>query len=241
MQDPQPFKLIWLTRHAQGYHNEQHNWNYIDPLLTHRGLIQSTKISQKVNSHLHRLRANPNFKHLEFLPDPDSNVLPFDVVVCSPMRRTIQTALFALAAHHDPTLPTKPVHLYPYNMPIPNIVLVPEFTESGRYACNYAVPLPVLHDTFPQLEVAGRIVVPTGKYTVEEWPRVAKDYADDVELLEWRIEYVKKWLWERPERSIMVVSHCCFLEELLVSCGQYVEQFRNAEVRVAKLFKDGDF
>ena len=71
-----PPKLI-LVRHAEGEHNATKDYHLHDPLLTATGHEQCAKLNE------HLMKNEPLAKEIE-------------VVICSPMRRTIQTMIGGL-------------------------------------------------------------------------------------------------------------------------------------------------
>jgi hypothetical protein len=64
--------LIILVRHAEGFHNSTQNYKLHDPLLTPAGHEQCAKLNAKLESE-----------------EPLAGQI--ELVICSPMRRTIQT------------------------------------------------------------------------------------------------------------------------------------------------------
>lgn len=64
--------LVILVRHAEGFHNSTQNYKLHDPLLTPKGHEQCAKLNAELE------REEVLAKQIE-------------CVICSPMRRTIQT------------------------------------------------------------------------------------------------------------------------------------------------------
>ncbi|KAJ1554113.1 hypothetical protein HK096_004962, partial [Nowakowskiella sp. JEL0078] len=104
-------KLVWLCRHGEAEHNVKGNFNIRDPLLTEKGVRQASTLlpllktlarDPSVFSLIHSVLSSPVSPHSEPAPitggdaSLDAN-LPVQLVLISPMRRTIQTSAFIFA------------------------------------------------------------------------------------------------------------------------------------------------
>ncbi|KAF2845037.1 phosphoglycerate mutase-like protein [Plenodomus tracheiphilus IPT5] len=160
--------LIHIIRHGEGMHNIQRDHPSPDPPLTHRGQGATKNI------------------HIPFTPD---------LIVISPMTRTIQTAMNIFPSIQDPNRTTEPV--------IP-VQIWPDLRETYEALCNRGVSRSAMQTAFPQFDFSE---------CHEDW-----DYAEhSIEAATARAESVRarlKMLSKRFE-NIVVVTHRGFAEYLV--------------------------
>jgi len=181
--------IVHLIRHAEGWHNviqTEENYNkYQDPVLTPFGESQARSLRS-------------SFTHKP------------DLIVISPMTRTIQTALLGVVS---PDIPT---------------ILHADMQETDFYLCNKGSDVSILRKEFAHTSLDFS-VVPDG------WNSQDGRYASSPEALAKRALDARHWLRARPEKRIVVVTHAGFLQWLL----QEPLYFENAVERTF-VFADGD-
>jgi broad specificity phosphatase PhoE len=155
---------IHLVRHAQGFHNLcQANQTIHDPLLTPRGKDQCTELQTNFPYH--------------------SGV---DLIVSSPIRRTLYTSL--LSFDHD--IKTKGL----------TIIALPEIQETSDLPCDTGSSPEELAQEFAGKPIDFSLVkhgwnVKTGRWSPSK------------EVIAQRALEAREWLIRRPEQEIVVVTH----------------------------------
>jgi len=168
-------KEIFVIRHGQGEHNVlwekgllQQCFKILDPQLTKKGEEQAAALQN------HPLL-------------PPST----ELIVCSPLRRTIETCCIALE------------NMMKQN-PIP-VILHPDLQEIGAKNCNTACPKDVvigkLLAGFPEKTLVDTSFLTQTSHIKEKW----EEY--DGEKLKKRFGDFLQWLWKRPEKKIGIVAH----------------------------------
>ncbi|KAJ7355816.1 histidine phosphatase superfamily [Mycena albidolilacea] len=152
-------KKIHLLRHGQAIHNVQRGYPFRDPPLTDQGLAEARAVS------------------LDFQPD---------LVICSPMNRTINTALAVL-----PDLLSQSA-----------VEIWPDMREAHDAICNKGVSRAELSAAFPDLDFSR---------CNEEWDY--EDHSHDAATR--RAERVRTVLAERSEQNILLVGHRGFIDYLV--------------------------
>ncbi|KAJ7453085.1 phosphoglycerate mutase-like protein [Mycena latifolia] len=156
-------KKIHILRHGQAIHNVQRGYPLRDPPLTDQGLAEASAVS------------------MSFQPD---------LIICSPMVRTIQTTLAVfpdlLSPGHSKTA----------------LEIWPDLREAHDAICNKGVPRAKLAAAFPGLDFS---------CCREEWDYEA--HSDEVAIQ--RAKRVRAALAERPEQNILLVSHRGFIDYLV--------------------------
>ncbi|KAL9572360.1 hypothetical protein ACKAV7_003561 [Fusarium commune] len=184
-------QIIHLVRHGQAVHNLGEANNVLpDPDLTPLGEEQARGLLSK-------------FPEL-------ANV---DLIVSSPLRRTLQTTLLAFPSQLGPGL---------------QIVALPEVQEVSDMNCDTGSDLSVIKAEFQQQPVDFGLVEPG-------WQIKEGKCAPIIGSLMKRAEAARQWLSERPEREIVVVSHGGFLHFLTDDWVNAINpagtDWANAEVR----------
>ncbi len=152
-------KKIYFIRHGQAEHNATRNYGLRDPALTSTGIQQASNIR---------------------IEDPP------DLILISPLKRTIQTALFAFPQQK---------HKFVLNRLFKEL-------DSGTLACDTGREKEVLIREFEQeLESSLFDTLET------EWYR-----SEDVD---WRVAEIWKMLKQTAHQTIYVVCHYGLIKKLL--------------------------
>ena len=155
---------IHCVRHAQGYHNLSiANHSLKDPLLTPFGEEQCRNLQKKF----------PNLRNV-------------DLVVASPIKRTIFTALIAF----EPLLEEKGL----------KVIALPELQETSDLPCDTGSAPEILVKEFEGKPVDLSLVKPG-------WDSKRMKWAPTATAIEKRARDARVWLMARPEKEIVVVSH----------------------------------
>lgn len=160
-----------LIRHAQGYHNLcVANHVIHDPLLTPYGKQQCSHLQQ---------------------------VFPFndqiDLIVASPIKRTVYTALLSF----ENTISNKKM----------TVITLPELQETSDAPCDTGSDKAELEREFEGQPVDLALVVPGWNVKQGRWAPAA-------EAIEERCRVARNWLRARSEKDIVVVTHGGYLHYL---------------------------
>ncbi|KAF5639328.1 histidine phosphatase superfamily clade-1 [Fusarium sp. NRRL 52700] len=191
-------QTIHLVRHGQAVHNLCETNNILpDTDLTPLGQEQARGLISK---------------HPEL-----ANV---DLIVSSPLRRTLQTTLLGLSSQLQRGL---------------KIVALPEVQEVSDMNCDTGSDLSVIKEEFQQEPVDFGLVEPGWQIKEGKWAPVVGS------ILE-RARVARQWLSERPEQEIVVVTHGCFLhfftDDWVNSINPDGTDWANAEVRSYTISQD---
>jgi len=202
---------VLFVRHAQGWHNKDElelaNWHtddvgktpkYRDARLTPLGLQQASALHRRLNT---------------------TAAQPPEIVVVSPLHRTIQTASLAFAEH-------------------PKRFVATELAREriAFHTCDWRSPKTALAAEYAHVDFG----------LVEHDDDVMWTNAKEVEPTQKDSTRCKQraldllcWLRRRPEKRIAVVSHWVFLKHLFSQFPEFpelAENFLNAELRTVTLF-----
>ncbi|QSS57683.1 phosphoglycerate mutase [Histoplasma capsulatum var. duboisii H88] len=162
--------IIHCVRHAQGYHNLSHaNHILSDPLLTPHGESQCRALSAEFPHHSR-----------------------IDLVVASPLRRTLYTALLSF----EDQIKSKGL----------KIVALPEIQETSDVPCDVGSDLAVLRKEVEENGMPVDLELVGG-----DWNSKKGKWAPSAEAIANRAREARRWLKARPEKEIVVVSHGGFL------------------------------
>ncbi|KAL2044869.1 hypothetical protein N7G274_002644 [Stereocaulon virgatum] len=191
--------IIHCVRHAQGYHNlSVANHSMPDPSLTPYGEEQCRQLAKTFPYH-------------------DS----VDLLVSSPLRRTIYTTLYGFTPEIERGVP---------------IIALPEVQETADVPCDTGTDLAVLKE-----EMKGKPVDLSA--LPEGWNNKAGRWAPTAAALEKRAREARQWLKARPEKVIVVVTHGGFLHYFTEDWTGYKESmgtgWANVEYR-SFIFADED-
>eukprot|EP00466_Bigelowiella_natans_P005647 jgi/Bigna1/89272/estExt_fgenesh1_pg.C_460086 len=194
-------KRVFFIRHGQAEHNvffeagrKEEGRKIRDPGLTPLGFDQASSIQEhKILNEIIKENESKNEKTL---------------LIVSPLRRTLQTALTAFDGHLS--LGNKGPLAFVCNADI---------QETGEINCDCGRPLSEVKEEFKKHDFIDF------SYIQEDWHEKKDDYRDQGPLLTKRFNRFKKWMLERPEKDVIVVAHHnIFLANLGIS-------FQNCEVR----------
>lgn len=163
---------IHLIRHAQGFHNlSVANHAIHDPLLTPLGEQQCRTLQQSF----------PFMDNLE-------------LVVASPLKRTIYTALLSFA----PAIQKNNL----------KVIALPELQETSDLPCDTGSSVEEI-----EREFAGKAVDTSLMHHPEnkDWNNKQGRWAPSSQAIDARATVAREWLYNRPEKEIAVVTHGGFL------------------------------
>lgn len=159
---------IICVRHAQGYHNlSVENQKIRDPDLTPLGKEQCAQLAKTFRYH--------------------SSV---DLLVCSPLKRTIYTTLLGFQPEIERGV-------------VP-IVALPEAQETSDMPCDTGLDPSVLAKDFENEPIDFSRVT-------EGWNSKKGRWAPVKDAIQKRASDVREWLKARPEKQIVLVAHGGFL------------------------------
>ncbi|KAK4235213.1 histidine phosphatase superfamily [Achaetomium macrosporum] len=185
-----------LVRHAQALHNVENNLH--DPELTELGRKQCTELKENLMPRI-------------------SRDLDVGLILVSPMKRTIETALLAFGELVQRGIP---------------IVAHAGWQENSSQPCDTGNPLSSLSPLFPQVDFSRVDPIFPDKTS----PAAALYHYTRRAVLA-RGQAVLRELRGRPEKAVIVVSHSSFLRTGVT--GHY---FMNADYRIFDFVEaaDGD-
>jgi len=169
---------IYLFRHTQAEHNLSSRYHIHDPPLTKLGVLQAQHIEKN---------------HSDIMPD---------LIVCSPLRRTVQTCLLAFGNRISGETP---------------LIILPQLQETSSNPCDTGSDRVQLEKDFPELDFS---------LLTDDWTRKEGFYSPS--KVNERALWVRKWLKERTEKRIVVVGHASFLQFML----ENPQAFANGEGRL---------
>ena len=167
-------KEIYLIRHAQSEANAALGLDnptfYYDARITSHGKEQA-------------LRAQKKFKNIDF-----------DLMLCSPLTRTLQT--FSL--------------IFPN--PISNTIVLPLAREHLDHSCDVGRQPSILQKEFSHLNFddVNEFWWNNDKHIDEK-----EINYESIEDLDKRVLRFKKWIQKRPENRIVLVSHGTFISRII--------------------------
>ncbi|KAI9666114.1 MAG: hypothetical protein M1821_004049 [Bathelium mastoideum] len=168
-----PPKQIPLVRHAQGYHNlSTANHALRDPVLTPLGEVQCHNLAL-------------TFPH----PAPTTRRT---LVVASPLKRTLSTALLSFASLLPPERPGAAA-----------ILALPDLQETSDLPCDTGSPAAELARTYRGRPVDLSLVEREG----DAWCRKEGRWGPGAEAIRARARAVREWLWGRSEEVVVAVTH----------------------------------
>ena len=209
-------KTLHFVRHAQGEHNVAGaadpingylREDLVDAVLTEHGINQCKEVYDK------------------YFGDADKNIIhDVQLIVVSPMRRTLQTATHCFADHVEKT-------------PVPFVAVEHLREQTGLHPCDLRHPISQHASNFPH--------VCFQQVEHEEDPlyhRYSGKREPDEEVNN-RVREFFQWLMEREEDNIAVVTHSAYLRNMFKHVVQIEaheidadvdfdhEKYKNCEVR----------
>ncbi|EGP86592.1 unnamed protein product [Zymoseptoria tritici ST99CH_1A5] len=193
--------IIHLVRHAEGYHNAC-DWGekIHDPFLTDKGKGQCEELCRKFTQH-------------------DE----IDLLVASPLKRTIQTCQIVFA---------------PVVERGQKILLMPLAEETSDEPMDTGSDEPTLREAYGDLIDTSLLKEHPG------WNSNSDAFTPDTPSLIDRAAKLREWLRKRPEKNIAVVSHGSFAHFIVGNIDHQGEQITrmwdNAECRSYAFLSDED-
>jgi broad specificity phosphatase PhoE len=192
---------LHLVRHAEGFHNcSWHGEAIRDPLLTEKGKSQCRELCE-------------NFAYHDDI----------DLLLASPMKRTIQTCQISFKPAVDRGM---------------KILLMPLAQESSDENMDTGSEVKDIKDMFGDLVDEDRIV-----HLFPYWNRNIGRFGVEPEVMMERANMLRRFIRDRPERNIVLVSHGTFAHAIT---GNYTKEgvqttrmWENAECRTYT-FDDGE-
>mmetsp|Transcript_28637 Transcript_28637/g.64894 ORF Transcript_28637/g.64894 Transcript_28637/m.64894 type:complete len:328 (-) Transcript_28637:556-1539(-) len=199
-------KVVYFIRHAEAFHNiaerehelgslylqEEHSgWKFWDAGLTPKGVEQCSKLRKELKSMAHQLDC--------------------EVVVVSPLTRTLQTARLTIGSVK---FTDSPPPFIATDLCRERITNCP--ADSRRR-------LSVLKNEFPEVDFSQCIQ--------SEHDSMWFDHKEDSQLCKERGIRFLKWLAKRPESRIAVVTHSGFLNRLFSQFGLGIAPDDQEELR----------
>ncbi|KAF2263598.1 phosphoglycerate mutase-like protein [Lojkania enalia] len=180
---------LLLIRHAQAMHNISSDWSLHDPPLSDLGKQQCAELQDSLR----------NTKIADEV----------ELIVVSPMRRTLQTAVLGL----DWLINEKKVKVLPDA----------GWQENADKPCDTGSPIPTIQSEFPQFDFS--LLDPL--YPDKTTSIHTNPYAFTKRAILARGQNCLQSLYSRPEKAIAVVSHSDFLR-----AGVCNRRFFNADWRI---------
>ena len=221
-------KIIHLFRHAESDH--QAGPDMLDPFLAVLGIRQARSITQpdsesKEDDYRHNHKSDYNPFPYRYLKHPT-------LILTSPLRRCIQTVLYAFHPSFNPDAAKI------FSQP-PRIIALPHLQEAKDYTSNTGSPVDQLEKWFGKY-----VTFPEGLW--EHWPKrdgTPFEYRDD--LCAARAHFVHEFILQQPENEIIIMSHGEFCHFVV---NQWADrhpaerwfQAKNAEGFPMKLVKKED-
>ena len=168
-------KLITLVRHGQAHHNVNTQYHLHDPYLTAEGESQCRTIPD-------RFPANP----------------PVDLLVTSPLKRTIQTTLIGFPAQIASGAP---------------IIALPELQETSSMPCDTGSPILEI-ESDPVLRPSTGAIDFSLVEAADGWTSKSGKWSSEPAALTERATSVRAWLKDRNEEHVICVLHGGFLHYL---------------------------
>lgn len=198
-------KRVHFVRHAQGEHNvageaDRANYlkpDYLDSVLSPLGLEQCENLNAKLRekNHLHDA----------------------DLIVVSPMRRTLQTATVCFRHHVGVT---------------PFLALESLREQAGRHPCDNRLPISEHRPAFPHVNFDEI------EHELDPLYPLYPDCREPAESINQRARDFFDWLLTRDEENIIVVTHSAYLQAMFLNVlnveyenGEDFVWFENCEMR----------
>lgn len=197
-------KTIHLIRHAEGVHNEARrkrgreaykSWDYQDAALTNIGLQQV--LTARDVYHLNATSTNIIHEQKGHL----KHIRHVDLVVTSPLRRTLQTA--TLLFEDIKQMKQKGQNDL-------NFVALESIRERyGVHPCDKRSPIEAIKNEFKDIDFSNVENNEDIFWKVEE--------RETMENIQSRVKQTLDWLMNRPETNIAIVSHHDFLRTFMAN------------------------
>ncbi|UJR08427.1 hypothetical protein I4U23_012697 [Adineta vaga] len=184
-------KVVYYMRHFEALHNiPPHNFSIHDPELSSLGQNQATNAIQNIQT-----------------------ISSIDLVVCSPLIRTLQTYL--LVFNNQRNIP---------------LIIHPDLQEVCNEPCDIGSPLNDLKTKFPTL--LNEFDVFEDTFGGNEW--LEKNDLESIyspKQIQQRTKRFLQWLMNRSEKHIFIISHNLMLQELLPKEKNRKINLKNGEIK----------
>mmetsp|Transcript_43447 Transcript_43447/g.114169 ORF Transcript_43447/g.114169 Transcript_43447/m.114169 type:complete len:334 (+) Transcript_43447:54-1055(+) len=215
-------KKIHFIRHAEGYHNVETKKMGTNTCL-HRGDVEAqehrlwdARLTEVGIQQAQNLRA-----HLAQRPSGGRSFTAFDLVVVSPLTRTLETAQHIFGRGRQPGVPA---FLDPgmtpegseeaargERVPAPRVLVREECRERwGEYVCDGRRKISEIMPEFPTFDFS--------ELSYDEDVFYSDKRESDAHCCERGISFLE-WLNKRPEKCIAVVTHSSFLRHIFSQFG----------------------
>jgi broad specificity phosphatase PhoE len=184
-------KIVYYMRHFEALHNIQpYNYSIRDPELSPLGQTQALTAIESVK-----------------------NISSIDLIVCSPLIRTLQTYLLVFNNRR--------------NLPL---VIHPDLQEVCTEPCDIGSPVDDLKIKFPilldELNTFGQA------FGDKEWlDKINPENIYSPKQIQERAKRFHNWLVNRSEKHIFVISHNIMLQQLLQDTSTQKISFKNGEIK----------
>mmetsp|Transcript_5447 Transcript_5447/g.7116 ORF Transcript_5447/g.7116 Transcript_5447/m.7116 type:complete len:248 (+) Transcript_5447:283-1026(+) len=193
---PKCVKKLWFVRHCEGEHNIEENFDLKDPSLTAKGINQANRIASDI------------LLKEALGSDPKKRA---QLIVSSPLRRCLQTALVAFDGQEIPIVPCEHI----------------QESYAGFRPCDTGKPKSEL-----EVEFRGTNVdfdkLPEWWYDID--PEVSKHEHTREPALRNRLIRFMQWINEREEDRIIIVGHKGVFRRMFPQPKYSL--FKNGEVRL---------
>ncbi|CAN7040042.1 unnamed protein product [Brassica oleracea var. botrytis] len=217
------FKTLRLVRHAQGIHNVAIEKGELTALS---GKLFDARLSQTGIQQVSNMRKEISKSGL---------LNTVQLVITSPLRRAMQTSVGIFRGQED----TNQSDIFPKVNHSPPIVALEICRERmGLYPCDKRESIGTYRTCFSEVDFT---MIESDEDTL--WQAEEREDMEDVSA---RGLHFLKWLWERPEKDIAVVSHGIFLQQTLRALHEkvgtpvednHLKRFANCELRSIRLEK----
>ncbi|KAH8698566.1 putative phosphoglycerate mutase [Talaromyces proteolyticus] len=191
--------LVHCVRHAQGEHNLGGDAYLIpDPKLTEVGIEECRALETRF----------PNHSSVE-------------LIVSSPLRRTLQTALCSF----QPAIQRGV-----------KIIALPELQETSDVACDTGRSIAEVQREFSQENAGQQAAIIDFSLVEEGWNSKIGKWAPSSNALIARARVARQWLRKRPEKELIVVCHGGFLHYLTqdwtgIKADEHASAWQNCDFR----------
>jgi len=222
-------KKVHFIRHAEGFHNvatSETGTNHC--LLRGDDLAKDHPLYDSRLTPVGIAQADSLKDILKTRPSGGRSFTAFDLVVCSPLTRTCETARHVFGRGRQPGTPAfldhgeAPLGTVEHNagisVPAPRIVVREECRERyGRYVCDGRRSIKEIAPEFPDFDFSEVI------HDKDVFFSDARE--SDQDCCDRAVKFLE-WLNSRPEKCIAVVTHSSFLRHLF---GQFGDTLKHED------------
>ena len=190
-------KTVYYLRHFEALHNiRPYNYQLVDPRLSPLGESQAAKTNEML------------------LTFP-----PVDLIVCSPLSRTLQTYLLTI----DHLVRSAKFAEIP-------LIIHPDLQEVCSVPCDVGRPVEELKRDFPSLNEP--LDAFRQAFGDEQWrEKHQRESFYHPDRIDERARKIRQWLIDRPEERILVISHNLMIQALFRLDGEEADM-SNGEIRI---------